>query len=94
MENIEENKLAQYASQKLPTIEDIREKNPKADGYFVVQYDGGGEYVLWFFDYNGSVSGHYGEPVQRHIKMFTAPPSADVARDIAVQWLETNAYWL
>lgn len=90
-----DDELARQASADLPTVDDVRAANPRADGYFIVRYDGGGEFVLWFIDYNGSQSGDYGRAVERHIHTYKegAPEPATAAAD-ARRWLADNAHWL
>lgn len=89
-----EAKQAKFACAQLPTLNDIKSKNPSANGRFVVRYDGGGEYILLFIDGNGTISGREGEPVERLIHTFKDTPLPDDARARAAAWLEANAYWL
>jgi hypothetical protein len=86
---------ARHANSQLPTIDDVKAANPRADGYFTVRYDGGGEFVLWFIDYGGSIAGRAGEPVQRNIHVYQdGAPDASTAAAHARQWLADNADWL
>jgi hypothetical protein len=85
---------ARAASAELPTISDVQAFNPKADGYFIVLYDGGGEYVLYFRDYNGTIVNQVGEPIERHIKTYQGAPTPAAARADAIKWLKANASWL
>jgi hypothetical protein len=86
--------LAKAASATLPALEDIKAKNQRANGRFVVRYDGGGEYILLFIDRNGTIAGRPGEPVERLIQTYTGAPDPADARARAMAWLEANHSWL
>jgi hypothetical protein len=93
MGNDQENALAEGAGRLLPTIEEIRAMNPRADGKFKVLYDGGGEYVLRFIDKNGTQAGRPGEPIERWIHTFRdGCPDPEEARAWALAWLNENYY--
>lgn len=89
-----EAKQAKFACTQLPTMEDIKAKNARANGRFIVRYDGGGEYILLFIDGNGTISGRPGEPVERLIHTFKDTPTPEESRARAVAWLEANYSWL
>lgn len=89
-----EAKQAKFACSQLPTLTDIRAKNPTANGRFIVRYDGGGEYILLFIDGNGTIAGRPGESVERLIHTFKDTPTPEDARVRAMAWLEANYSWL
>jgi hypothetical protein len=85
--------LLKKVSRSLPTLDDIRAKNPAANGFFVVEQDGSG-FALFFMDRNGTSMHSPGLPVERLIKSYKSMPSEYLAKMDAIGWLDSNHSWL